>query len=203
MTNAHQRRERLGNVIGGVIRQAVEDAGCAGLLVLDATSPEGVLATAWAVAALPAGTVHPAPAAADDDEEMRRAKARLQAKQHDWLLAHPANRTTLLLARWTPVEPLLPLGDLFASQVQALAGGCTLPDDVRVLTEMAGGLDALDRSLHAWTVQQCTLDDALASLPELARQAVRERLRRKRAERRWPRRIPKLGPRTLWLDLFS
>jgi hypothetical protein len=134
---------------------------------------------------------------------LRRTAARVLASRHDWVLVHPANKTALLLARDVPPEPLLPLGDLYGSQVHDLTGGCTLPDDVMAMAEAAGGVAPLDRALHAWLEERRSLDEALAVLPAPASRAIRGRLLRNRALRRWPRRVPKLTSRTLWIDVFA
>jgi hypothetical protein len=205
------RRQRLASVVGGVLRQAVADFSAAGILVLEPDSPEGALAIAWAAAALGEERVHrpqPPPrleigGTAEEAAEFARAAARVVAREREWLLAHPANKTALVLAREVPPEALLPLGDLYATQVYELAGGCTLPADVLPLAHAAGGPAVLDRALTAWLEERRPLEHAVALLPAAARPLVRERLLRNRAARRWPRRIPGLSGRTLWLDVFS
>jgi hypothetical protein len=207
------RWDRVARVIGGVLRQAVADAGATGIIVLDADTPEGELVLEWAAQAIGRERVHAArdipagwAAGASSDvaeTELRRTAARVLATRHEWLLAHPATKTVLLLAREMPPEPLLPLGDLYASQVRELAGRCTLPDDVAAIADAAGGLDALDRALRGWLEERRSLNDVLAALPDPVQRAVRGRLQRNRAWRRWPRRVPKLTSRTLWIDVFA
>ena len=207
------RSDRIARVVGDVLRQAVADCGASGIIVLDADTPEGELVLAWAMRALGPERVHAArdipagwSAGASSEvagTELRRTAARVLAARHDWVLTHPASKTVLLLARQMPPEPMLPLGDLYASQVREMAGGCTLPDDVAALAELAGGVDALDRALHGWLEERRSLDDALAGLPAAAGHAIRGRLQRNRPQRRWPKRVPKLSARTLWIDVFA
>src|SRR5690606_41663619 len=174
-----RRRERIASVIGEVLRQAVRDAGAAGILVLDDGSPEARLVLEWSVAALGESAVRRAgmptaaqvgaalPALAPDApgaalEELHRCRARLIAREHDLLLAHPANKTALLLGGTIPPEPLLPLGDLYASQVEALAGACTLPSSVEASVEIAGGTGPVDAALQALLAEGRTVEDAHA-----------------------------------------
>ena len=207
------RRDRIARVVGGVLRQAVADAAASGIIVLDADTPEGELVREWAIQSLGPDRVHLAgniPAgweagasSAAAEAELRRTAARVLAARHEWVLTHPATKTVLLLAREMPPEPLLPLGDLYASQVRELAGRCTLPDEVAAFADSAGGVDVLDRALHAWLEERRPLDEALAALPDGAGRAIHGRLQRNRAQRRWPRRVPKLTARTLWIDVFA
>jgi hypothetical protein len=206
---------RIGETVGGVVAQALSDANADGLLILESASPEGRLLVDWASATIGAERIHTSPADTSfsvdalaglplgADNELRRAFARLDSANRNWLLAHPANKTALLLSRDPPPERLLPLGDLYASQVRELAGACTLPPEVDAVISAAGGLDAVDAALFAWLEQRLDLESALARLGTEAANLMRSQLRRNRAVRRWPRIVPKLGSRTLWVDLCA
>jgi len=214
-------RERVGRIVVGVLRQAVADSGAGALILLDDGSPEALLARDWCgeaagdnfVAAGDAGEQRAAwreqalepPPAAVIDEEARRWAARLQAAATTGgaLLAHPANKTALLLSPAPPPEPLLPLGDLFATDVRGLVGGFSLPEPVRALAEQAGGIDPLDAALRAHFDERRPLGEALASLPGPARAPVERALVAARFTRRRLGLVPKLGPRTPGIDLFA
>jgi hypothetical protein len=196
------------SIIGGVVRAAVLDAGAEGVVLLASDTPEGNLAGQWMASSLGRDRVVPAPPSVHDEagtinaEEYVRAAARILARQRRLLLAHPACKTVLLLSDAPPPERLLPFGDVYASTLAEWAGGVTLGEDVRKLADPAGGIEPLDSMLRDWLEGRSPLRRALESLPDAARPAVFERLRLNRALRRWPRCVPKLGTRTLWIDAF-
>jgi hypothetical protein len=196
-------------IIAAVLGQAVADARASGIMILEPETPEGLRARRIAVSVLGDEGVFSAPEVTGGDadtaaeQERRRAGARVIARQRDLLLAHPANKTALLLCRSSPPESFLPLGDLYASHVLRTEGSCTLPDDVSAMAAAAGGLAVLDAVLSAWLEERRPLDEAALDLPVAARPLILSRLERNRADRRWPRRVPKLGPRTLWIDVFA
>jgi len=224
-------RERVAGVVGLAVRQAVADAGAAGVALLDDGSPEAALAAEWCAAALGNGAVWrvgppppaeaarlaerlvadvaglsegaPRPAPDGVAAELHRCRARLVAAARHALLAHPANKTALLLARALPPEPLLPLGDLYASQVQALAGAWTGPPEVVELAGAAGGVARLDRALAAFVDARAAAEEAFAGLPAALRDAVLRRIREGRFGRRQIGLIPKLGARTLGIDFLA
>ena len=195
-------------IIGGVVRAAVMDAGAEGVVLLASDTPDGNLAAEWMASSLGHDRVVPAPppvhgeAGTINAEEYMRAAARILARQRRLLLAHPACKTVLLLSDVAPPERLLPFGDVYASTLAAWAGDVTLGDDVRDMADLAGGIEPLDSVLRDWLEGRSPLRRALEGLPEAARPAVFERLRLNRALRRWPRCVPKLGTRTLWIDVF-
>jgi hypothetical protein len=205
--------------VGRVIGQAVQDAGCAGIVVLDSASPEGGLARAWAAHALGGDRVWTVDASTLCDEgidpvllnsgdalpedERERAAGRLLATRLRALLAHPANKTALLLAPDPPPEPFLPLGDLFASQVAMLAGAWSAPQHVRDLAQSAGGIDALDRTLEEMFDRRLSPERATAALPASARQRLLDLVEASRFRRRRMGLVPKLGARTIGIDLFA
>lgn len=214
---------RVAAVVGGVVRQAIQDAGAAGVVLLDDGSPEARLAAEWCGAALgpervfrvapPSGNAVEAVLAAAQgavptapevsEAEVHRLFGRLIALERKALLAHPANKTALLLAAAVPPEPLLPLGDLYASEVERLAGSWSAPPEVAALADLAGGIDRLDAALIEHLDRRRPAEAALASLPPAARAAVLDALETGRFARRRIGLVPKLTTRTLGVDYFA
>lgn len=214
MTEAGARERRVGEVIGAVARRLLADRDASRIALLDDGGPEAALAARILGAALGPGAVvrvtaeeaevesvlhgvrgvTPAEAAA----ELRRMRARLVPAA---LPANPANKTALLLGGELPPEPFLPLGDLYAGEVAALAGGWSAPDAVRRVIERAGGVEKVDDALRRAVDRR---DPAgLGGLRPAEAKAVRAALARGRASRVHPRVTPKLGGRTLGVDLFE
>jgi hypothetical protein len=204
--------ERVARVVGGVIRQALEDARKRALVIADADTPEGRLLSGWARGVLDADRVigirrQPRDASADADEtssaagaEGTRAKALEVTRQYDALVAHPANKTALLLGGEFPPAPLLPLGDLYASQVERLAGAWTGPARVHELAGRAGGIEALDAALRE-LLDRRSFD--AAGVPGDVAAAINAALHANRFARRRAGLIPKLSARTIGIDLFA
>jgi hypothetical protein len=215
VTEAERRAVRIGEAVGAVARQALIDRGAQRLALLDDGSPEAGLAARFLAAVLGDDAVvrvslegaevepllHLLPSGVSHErlqDEARRLKARLLEGA---LTAHPANKTELLLGAALPPEPLLPLGDLYAGEVAGLCGGWSASAEVRALAEAAGGVDALDSALRRWLDGR---DPAgLDGLPAEAAEQVKRRFRAGRAARLAPRIIPKLGTRTLGVDLLE
>lgn len=210
--SAAAREVRIGEVIGAVARQALADRGARRVALLDDGGPESAFAARILARALGDGavvrvTADPADAdahrggAADGArvaEELRRMRARLVP---DAVPAHAATKTVLLLGGELPPEPLLPLGDLWATEVAEMAGGWSAPPAVARIADGAGGMAALDAALAAYFDRRDPR--GLDALPADARQAVAAALAAGRASRRWPRTVPRLGVRTLCVDLFE
>lgn len=209
------RARRLAEVVGAVAAQALLDWGADRVALLDDATPEFALALEWlrdrlgqqgviAVTAdrqalesllqLSGGSEN----SGEVEAELRRMTARLDPKS---LIASAANKTTLLLNGPIPPDPLLPLGDLYASEVAQLAGECSVPRRVRALADRCGGIDRLDAALRRY------IDDrdpeGLSSLGSENKQEVLAALDSGRASRLWSRIVPKIGRRTLGLDLFE
>lgn len=208
------RERRIGEIVGAVARQALADRGAARIALLDGGGPEAELAARLLAAAVGAERVvrvtagdaevesllHLAPAGGAEcaREEVARVRTRLMA---DAIPAHPANKTALLLGGELPPEPLLPLADLWATEVAELAGGWSGPVEVHRIAALAGGIEALDAALRAWAEGRDPA--ALGRLPAEAAQAVARALARGRASRLHPRIVPKISTRTLTIDLFE
>jgi hypothetical protein len=208
----HGAEGRIFEVVGAVARQALADRGVSRVALLDDGGPEAALAARLLEGALGAGAVVrvaadgagvepflPHPGAVPSwrvAEEVRRLRARLM---DGVLAAHPANKTALLLGGELPPEPLLPLGDLWATEVAALAGGWSAPPEVADLAEAAGGIEALDAALRRRYDERDPA--AFDALPREAAARVRALLAAGLASRRNPRTVPKLGRRTICIDL--
>ncbi|WP_420125209.1 hypothetical protein [Longimicrobium sp.] len=211
MTGPARNADRIAEVIGAVARQALADRGVSRIALLDDGGPEARLAASIlhaqlgeeAVISLGTADIDPVPllgGSAGDarrvDEEVRRMRARLT---DDALAAHPANKTALLLGGEPPPEPLLPLGDLWATDVLALAGGWSASPEIEALARDAGGIQALDGVLRRLVDGRDAA--ALDALPAEVAKRVRAMLAAGSAARRHPRIVPKLGGRTLFADL--
>jgi hypothetical protein len=208
------REARVAEVVGAVVRQALRDYGARRVALLDDGSPEAALC-ARLLAPLGEETllrvrvkgteVEPvlhSLAATQHRERAAREVARLRARlETDALPAAPESKTVLMLGGALPPEPLLPLGDVWASEVEALAGGWSGPAEVREVAEAAGGITRLDEALRAYVDRRDP--GALGRLPEGVEPEVRRLLARGRASRLFPRVVPKLGSRTLGTDLFE
>jgi hypothetical protein len=205
---------RIAEVVGAVAKQALADRGLTRVALLDDGGPEAELAARLLATALDAGAVERVtvtPAEVESvlhlfgpvsrqraAEELRRAKARTIDGA---LPAHPANKTALLLGGELPPEPLLPLGDLWASEVGELAGGWSAPDPILQWAKVMGGMEALDAVLRRWSEERDphALDDLSLKIVH----DVRGSLAAGRPSRIFPRIVPKLGFRTLGVDLFE
>jgi hypothetical protein len=213
MTGPARNANRVAEVIGAVARQALADRGVMRIALLDDGGPEARLALSIlrgelgedAVISIDTTDVDTEPLlremAVDTrriDEEVRRMRARLK---DDALPAHPANKTALLLGGELPPEPLLPLGDLWATDVLALCGGWSASPDVETLAKDAGGIEALDGALRRLIDGRDSA--ALDGLPADVAERIRKMLAAGSGGRRYPQLVPKLGGRTLFADLYE
>lgn len=205
---------RVAEIVGAVARQALADRGLDRIALLDDGGAQASLAAGLLIHALGEGVILRVADVPGDVEPLLpslphvppdRARAelrRLRARLMDGALpADPACKTGLLLAGDLPPEPLLPLGDLWATDVIALGGEWTVPADIAGLVDAAGGIDALDAALRR--VVDGRDPGGLTALPDAVAGDVRRRLAAGAASRRNPRLVPKLGGRTLGVDLFE
>ncbi|HUF13582.1 MAG TPA: hypothetical protein VMN78_10815 [Longimicrobiales bacterium] len=194
---------RVARVITDVVAAAARDARRERLVVLDAGTPEaGLLVRCLTEGGigLPVERIRSAvggPASIDG----LRARARAAAGV-DGLLLDPVNKTVAVLWPETVAEPVLPLADLYASQVAALADGWSAPADAFDLIARAGGIGPVDAFLMEHLDRRRPVEEALRLIPDPdAGAELRDRLA---AGWWWRRRlglVPKLGGRTLGLDL--
>ncbi|HSK19217.1 MAG TPA: hypothetical protein VK912_08755 [Longimicrobiales bacterium] len=198
----------LRSIVGDVVAEAVRAAGAGGVVVLDDWTPEGELAYEWLVAAIGEARIWRGATVASNVQGVTGADAQVLGsrrfvQEHSGLTAHPCSKTALLLGGRPPQADLFPLGDLYASQVARLAGGWSVPEDLRGLVASAGGIDMLDAALARLIDGR---EPAEAALDSLAGDVAGEVLRlyeRGRYYRLRPRLVPKLGARTLGVDLFD
>jgi hypothetical protein len=208
------REARIAELVGAVARQALADRGAARVALLDDGGPEAALAAKLLRATMDADSVvrvtvaeaqvesvlHLAPGL--DRERMATELRRMLARTlPDAVAANPANKTALLLGGELPPEPFLPLGDLWAGDVAALCGAWSAPAEVLRIADAAGGIEALDGALRGLIDGRDA--SALDRLPPDAAELVRRALVRGRPSRLNPRVVPKLGGRTLGVDLFE
>lgn len=203
----------VGEVIRAVVGQALRDRKVRRVALLDDGSPEVALAVRFLapmgdgallrVSASPE-EVDPLLQFFDDATRTRVAREWIRLKVRctpDALAAAAENRTALLLGGELPPEPLLPLGDLWASEVAELVGGWSASPEVVRVAEAAGGIEKLDAALRVLLDRR---DPAgLDSLPPETAREVRRLLAGGCISRIFPRLVPKLGNRTLGVDLFE
>lgn len=201
-TDAVARVER---VVCGVVEAALAASGAAGLLVLDDRSPEGELVHGWLQRAF-GDVAHRITVLASNVQGVEPAAAQRMVADREYgrmLTVHPVNRTMLLLGGAPPRADLLPLGDVYASWIRRLHGVCTLSDEVRAVADAVGGLERLDAALADWIDARADRAAALAGLDPAAATRLMELYERGRFYRLWPRLVPKLGARTLGIDLWD
>jgi hypothetical protein len=208
------REARVGEVVAAVARQALADRGAARIALADDGSPEAELAARILAPLGAEATVrvraegprlepllHALRTIGADARAVREAAGIAARLEPDALAAAPENKTALLLGGELPPEPFLPLGDLYAGEVAELCGGWSAPEEVRALAEAAGGIARLDAALRGWVDRRDPA--ALERLPAPAAEEVRRLFARGRAARCAVRLVPKVGQRTLGVDLFE
>ena len=164
---------RVARVVRGVVRQAMADAGVGAVQLAGPASTNSRLVERWCEVAFQAD------AAA--------------------LKVSAASKTELLLAGATAAADLYPLGDLYASELVPFGAG-ELPADLADLVAAAGGIDGLDGTLRRLLDERRPVDAAFAGLPHI-RDAVMTRLQKTRFRRSQLGVVPKLGARTIGIDL--
>jgi hypothetical protein len=204
------RTAAIRSTVSAVIVEAVRSAGASGVVVLDDWTPEGELTYEWLVAALDETRVWRGASLASNVHgvELDRADAQALAisrfvRLQGGLIAHPSSKTVLLLGGPLPRADLFPLGDLYASQVAQLAGGWSMPEELAGIVTRAGGMNALDAALARLVDGREAAPTALAGLAGDVADEVMRLYGRGRYHRRRPWLVPKLGARTLGVDLFD
>ncbi|HEY7766538.1 hypothetical protein [Longimicrobium sp.] len=205
---------RVAEIVGAVARQALADRGLTRIALLDDGSEQADLAARLLIHVVGEAAVERVTVTAAEmepllpawpgvprqrvEDELRRVRARLT----DALPAHPASKTELMMGGALPPEPLLPLGDLWATDVLALGAAWSGSAELRSIADEAGGIETLDAALRRLVDRRDSLgwDDGL---PPAVRERVRLAIRGGAAWRRDPFIVPKLGSRTLGTDLFE
>ena len=172
------RAERVSAILRGVLQQAVADAGVRHVSV-QGEDDAARFVRDLCVAALGADAIQP---------------GNLQIA--------PDCKTALLLGT-NPGADILLLGDLYYSQVAELAGSASLTPEQRALAAECGGTEALDRALSRFFDQRERWDTAVSDLSPAARARLRRALDAARFRRARLGLVPKLGPRTLGIDLYA
>jgi hypothetical protein len=199
---------RVERVIRGVCAAAVHASDAGGIVVLDDWTPEGEVVYEWLVRELGEARVWRAASLSSNVQGLTAAEAQeigawRAARMDGALIAHPANRTALLLGGRLPVADLLPLGDVWASEVEALTGRWSGEAAVETLAAAAGGVAALDATLRRLLEQGADERSATAALPPDVAEELLRLYQRGRWSRLRPRTVPKLGTRTIGIDLFD
>ena len=125
---------------------------------------------------------------------------RAGARRGEGLRIDPADKTALLLGE-VPRADVLPLGDLYHSQLVTLIGHFEPPAAVRELAALCGGTETLDRVLQRFFDERMPWERAAGDLSEGARRDLEGRLDAARFKRIRVGLVPKLGARTLGIDL--
>ena len=117
----------------------------------------------------------------------------------DALLLSTASKTELLLGG-VPRADVHPLGDLYASELEPFCGSVGVSPPIDELAERAG-LPALDRALRRLLDERRDPEAAFAHAPQI-RNDVLQLLERTRFHRSRIGVVPKIGARTLGIDLL-
>jgi hypothetical protein len=166
---------RVALVVRGVVEQALRDAGTPHLQLQSADSAQSRLIARWCAVTF--------------DQAAGALTVGVQTK------------TELLLGGSFESADLYPLGDLYASELSAFCPDCAVSQEVAELAARAGGLDELDGALRALLDERRAEATAFAALPQL-RDELKTRLQQTRFRRARLGIIPKLGARTIGIDLF-
>lgn len=195
------RRSRVAGVIAGVLTQAIADSGADSCILLADGSPEAGLLAELLASRLD-GSFRTAPADGAGWPQLLESWARVARDQPGALVAVATNKTAAVLGGALP-GPVLPLADLWASQVHALCGAWSGPAAVHELAERAGGIDALDRALAMLVDRRRMPQEASALLPADVGGTLLALWEKGRFARRRLGLVPKLGTRTIGVDLFD
>jgi hypothetical protein len=146
-----------------------------------------------------AGSAHEADPEWNLEAEASALAGAALARPRGFLHLGTANKSCLLLSGALPTQPILPLGDVYASEVRSMAGSCTLPPCL--LDASPGTLQDVDRALRAYLEEGFGQDDAFDGLAEPLRREVLAGLTRARKAWHPLPLVPKLSRATLGLDL--
>jgi hypothetical protein len=166
---------RIAFIVRGVVRQALHDAGFANIQFVGCEELQQKLVLGWC----------------DVVQNNDSGNA---------LLVSAANKTDLLLGE-PPHADVYPLGDLYASDIAQLCGSHNLGDIARRLADAAGGVGELDRALRGLLEERREPDQAFAHIANV-RDDVLQRLEHNRFRLTHLGVVPKIGARTLGIDLF-
>lgn len=169
------RAARIEKIITGVLRQVFSDAGSHGFVV---------------------------PGHGPDAQYVATLCKQAGGSGGGGLVIHPASKTLVLLGA-APAADVLPLGDLYASQVVALAGAAELPPEVQELAAACGGAETLDQVLRRHFDERRSWEAAAEPLSSPAATLLKKRIDAARFRRTHIGLVPKLGARTPGIDLYA
>ena len=175
---SESRVDRVRRVLSGVVRQAVEDAHVERVEVLG-DDAAATFVRDICTALLGANGIGPGGLRLAGD-----------------------NKTALLLGS-APAADILLLGDLYYSQVVELIGAGAVSAEHAALAQACGGGQALDDALFRLYDRRQSWNAAVASLPVAARDTLKNALESARFRRARLGLVPKLGGRTLGIDLYA
>ena len=201
-----------------VVAEVIREADAHGVVLASSPRPETALLERWFTAAaitvrIPDAEIvrvvadsleaslagDASEAEARSNEEAHRAAARVIANREGLIPVSAANKTELIWSERLPPEPLLPLGDLYASQIHTLAGACSAPPPLVDIEP--DRLRAVDKALAQVVDHGVRPDIAFAELPSELRDAAFFAMQRSAWKGTLPPVVPKLGRRTLGVDL--
>ena len=168
--------QRIGFIVRGVVHQAMQDSGRSTLRLIGDATPDSELIERWCAV------------------RFSRDAASLTVSS--------VNKTVLLLAGIEQPVDLSPLGDLYASELGQFCPGSRLSGSAAEFANMAGGVDILDDCLRKLLDERREAEAAFAAAPHL-REPLMRRMQQTRFRRTRAGIIPKVGPRTVGIDLFS
>ncbi|MFO8174515.1 MAG: hypothetical protein ACQET1_06530 [Gemmatimonadota bacterium] len=185
--------ERARAIVMGVVGEVLRRSGANGAVV-GGRGPEGELLNRWITesaiplqapseeavalvqASLPANSSGAGRPGGSRSLVSYSLAARALAAQDDLLLLGTATKTTILLSPGLHLEPVLPLGDLFATEILAIQGGCSLPTCLEGVAE--GVLQTVDDALQRYLEGDMRIDDAFFRVDQPLRSLLEETLRR-------------------------
>jgi hypothetical protein len=196
-----------GQIIAGVVRTFLRTSGRTGLHLIGGGPGERILAGVWLSGLVNGGEPDPGDQESPEmeswqEEEEKRFRARIAAHEMNGEVAHLANRTYLTLAQRLPPERVLPLGDVRASEVLAMAGPPLLPPPFQSIAGDPVALGELESAIDAWVAGAAIEGPGWrAAGADGVGHSLDETLRRGFLTRAQDRVVPKLGGSTPWIDL--
>jgi hypothetical protein len=165
---------RVAFIVRGVLHQALHDAGLSSVKFVGCEERQRQLVVDWCDV--------------------------VQNDTGETLLVSAANKTELLLGDPARAD-VYPLGDLYASDVEQLCGSYELGPGAKGLADGAGGVRQLDQALRALFEERREAEQAFAHIAHV-RDDVLQRLENNRFRLTHVGVVPKIGARTIGIDLF-
>lgn len=210
MSDPAANESHLARIVQDVLRETQDERGTCGFVLTGPPGPEGDLIRRWlseagltvhaprgdAVAAAARTLTTAGVGAPHATEAARRAIAWALARAEALIEVGHETKTHLLLEGCA--ARVIPLGDLWASQVRELAGG--ISPLALLVSEPPEMLVEVDRTLGSFLEEGASFAEAAAALPDRVRRGVRRGLRRAAPGSRPPL-VPKVSDWTPGLDL--